>query len=165
MIDTSAEARARHDGAGAESEHVHEHAEGREEIAAWLGELRDEIDRSVVAFRRTVVLQKAKLEVAVVDGLFAAALGAVGGLVGAVLVALGTALVVLGLRGGLRAATDGAWWVDVVLGAVLLGVIAGGLVWTRRRAAARTLGRTRDKLAGMESSNGAAHANGGQEAV
>lgn len=149
MVDTSADTRDRLDGGVGADRIAGGNGSHPEELSALIGELRQEFDRSLLAFRRTIVLQTARAKVAVLGGLFGAALGVVGGLVGLVIVALGTVLVVLGIRGGLRAATDGAWWVDVLLGAVLLGSIAGGIVWMRSRVQRKALAATRDRLAAM----------------
>jgi hypothetical protein len=126
--------------------------------AAIFGGVTAEVDRSVLALRRMLVIETAKWRVALIEGLYGAALAAVGGIVGLVVAVLGTVFLLLGIRGALVAATGGKWWVDLLLGAIILGGIGGGIVWMKKRASQKQLERTHEKLAEVEAArNGSAN--------
>jgi hypothetical protein len=108
--------------------------------------LRTEWQHTLTAVKRAYYVERQVLGLKVFDVGFRVALGVLGGFTAIALAVAGALLVVFGARRGLVVWTRDAWWVDLIVGAVILALLGLGAFLARRAVHRGTLARTRAHL-------------------
>lgn len=118
-------------------------AAGPDPLATARAHLVAEWNLAYTALKRFLYLERQVLGIKLFDVAFGAALVLLGGFTVIAVSIAGALLVVIGARRGLEIWTHGAWWADVVLGGVILGLVALGAHLARRSIHRGTLARAR----------------------
>lgn len=135
---------------------LHEHAASREpspgqqaasdELRVARERLNAEVEGAFTTFKRMLFVERKALGLAVFDSAYMAACYGALALTGLMTMLVATWLLLASVRRGLQIWTDGAWWSDLVLGAVLIGILAGIAHGARRYVHRSTLAKTRRAL-------------------
>jgi H+/Cl- antiporter ClcA len=119
---------------------------GGESLEVATRKLRAEWQHMLTAAKRAFYVERQAFGLKVFDIGFQVVVGILGGFVAIALCVAAAVLVVLGARRGLVVWTHDAWWVDLVLGTVILGVIGLAAHLARRAVHKSTLKRTQAQL-------------------
>ncbi len=117
-----------------------------ETLEAATGKLRSEWNQAFTALKRSLYVERRALGLKLFDVTFRVALVVCGILTAIALSIAGALLLVIGARRGLAVWTHDAWWADVVLGAVILGLLGLAAHLARRAVHRATLARTQEHL-------------------
>lgn len=108
--------------------------------------LHSEIDGVLTALKRAWLVERKVIGLVIFDAGYRAACYAALALAGLLTLLVATLLLLAGARHGLRVWTDGAWWSDVVLAVVLIGILAAVAHGVRRTVHRSTLATTHRML-------------------
>ena len=108
--------------------------------------LRSEWSHTLTALKRSWYAERQALGLKLFDVGFRVALAVLGGFTAIALCIAGALLVVIGARRGLVVWTRDAWWVDLVLGAAILGLLGLAAHLARRAVHRSTLARAQAHL-------------------
>ena len=108
--------------------------------------LRSEWEQMLTALKRAFYVERQAMSLKLFDIGFKIALGILGGFTAIALCIAAALLVVLGARRGLVLLSHDAWWVDLVLGAAILGIFGLVAHLARRSVHKGTLARTKAQL-------------------
>lgn len=117
------------------------------ELAEATANLRSEVDRAFTALRRSFYVERQALGLSLFDAAVRASIFAGLGLIGLALSITATILGVVAARQGLNLLFDGAWWSDLVLAALLMGIVAAAVAIVSRSVHKGVLARTKRALA------------------
>jgi len=108
--------------------------------------LKSEWHEAFTALKRALYLEKQAFGLKLFDVAFRVAVVVCGGFTVIALSIAGALLLVIGARRGLAVWTNDAWWADLVLGAMILGILGLAAHLSRRAVHRGTLARAQAHL-------------------
>ena len=117
-----------------------------EELQTAARALRSELTEVLASLKRSWLIERQAIGLAIFDSAFRVGMALLASAAALVLSAAGTLLLVSAARRWMDAATDAAWWGDLVLGIAITSALALGAYAVRRRVHRKAFERTQAAL-------------------